>query len=69
MPTGVSTGAAAPRAATATAVAASASFDERWTAWQAKGAAHHRAVGLKMAVAAPILILVAAVVMYALLGR
>jgi hypothetical protein len=43
-------------------------FDERWAAWEAKGAAHDRAVRRKMAIAAPILI-VAAVVIYALLGR
>jgi len=46
-----------------------ASFDERWAAWQAKGAAHERAVRRKMAIAAPILIGVAAVLIYALLGR
>ncbi len=45
------------------------SFDERWAAWQAKGAAHERAVRRKMAIAAPILIVVAAIVIYALLGR
>jgi hypothetical protein len=45
-----------------------ASFDERWAAWQAKGAAHDRAVRRKMAVAAPILI-IAAIIVYALLGR
>jgi hypothetical protein len=44
-----------------------ASFDTRWVAWQAKGAAHDRRVRRKMAVAAPILIVVA-VVIY-LLGR
>jgi hypothetical protein len=46
-----------------------ASFDERWAAWQAKGAAHDRAVRRKMAIAALILSVVAAVVIYALLGR
>jgi hypothetical protein len=44
------------------------SFDQRWAAWQAKGAAHDRAVRRKMALGAPILI-VAAIVIYALLGR
>ena len=52
-----------------TAVPEPASFDERWAAWQAKGAAHDRAVRRKMAVAAPILIVVAAVVIYMLFGR
>ena len=58
--------AAPPQAAIFTAQAAS--FDERWAAWQAKGAAHEQAVRRKMAVVAPIL-LVAALVAYALLGR
>jgi hypothetical protein len=54
--------------AISTAKPEAASFDERWAAWQAKGAAHDRAVRRKMAIAAPILIAVA-VVIYALLGR
>ncbi len=58
-----------PQAAVSTAVPEEASFDERWAAWQAKGAAHDRAVHRKMTVAAPILIVVAAVVIYVLLGR
>ncbi|HET9362874.1 MAG TPA: hypothetical protein VFO58_24155 [Vicinamibacterales bacterium] len=58
-----------PRAAVSTAVLEAASVDERWAAWQAKGAAHDRAFRRKIAVAAPILIVVAAVVMYVLLGR
>jgi len=45
------------------------SFEQRWAAWQARGAAHDRAVRRKMTIAAPILILVAAAVAYALLGR
>ena len=64
----ISTVAVSPQAAIPTAVPEAASFDGRWAAWQAKGAAHDRAVRRKMAVAAPILIAVAAVV-YALLGR
>ena len=52
-----------------TALPESASFDERWAAWQAKGAAHDRAVRRKIVVAAPILIVIAAVVMYVVLGR
>jgi len=46
-----------------------ASFDERWAAWQAKGAARYRAVRRRMAIAVPILITVAAILAYALLGR
>jgi hypothetical protein len=45
------------------------SFDERWVAWQAKGAAYDRAVRRKMAIAGPIFLLVAAIVFYALIGR
>jgi len=60
---------ARPQAAISTAVAEAAGFDERWAAWQARGAAHDRAVRRKMTVAAPILIAVAAVVFYVLLGR
>jgi hypothetical protein len=65
----VLTVAAPPQAPMSTAVPEPASFDERWAAWQAKGAAHDRAFRRKSAVAAPILIVVAALVMYAVLGR
>jgi hypothetical protein len=58
---------AAPEAPTSTPTR-EASFDERWAAWQAKGAAHDRAVRRKMEIVAPILIIVA-VVIYALFGR
>ena len=44
------------------------SFDERWEAWRAKGAAHDRAVNRKLAIAAP-LIAVAGAILYALVGR
>jgi len=44
------------------------SVDERWAAWRAKGAAHDRAVRRKLTIAAPLLIIVA-VVFYALIGR
>ena len=44
------------------------SFDERWTAWQARGAAHERAVRRRMVFALPILAIVAAV-LYVLLPR
>jgi hypothetical protein len=43
------------------------SFDERWAAWQAKGAAHDRRFRRKLAVAAPIVIIVVAVIVFALL--
>jgi hypothetical protein len=46
-----------------------ATSEGRWAAWEAKGAAHDRALRRKTAIAAPILIVVAAVVIYALLGR
>ena len=42
-------------------------FDERWAAWEAKGAAHDRAFRRKLAVAAPIVIVVVAVIVAALL--
>jgi small-conductance mechanosensitive channel len=61
--------AAPAQALLSTPVPEGASFEERWTAWQTRGAAHDRAVRRKMAVAAPILIAVAAVVFYLLLGR
>jgi hypothetical protein len=60
---------AAPGTPTSIPLTESATFDERWTAWQAKGAAHDRAVRRKMAIAGPALLVVAALVMYALLGR
>jgi len=57
------------KVAASTVVGESAGFDERWAAWLARSAARERAFRRKMAFAAPILILVAAVVIYALLGR
>ena len=66
---------AAPEASTSTSTLVpepARSFDERWAAWQAKGAAHDRAVRRQLAIAAPSLIIVAAVIIYAiyaLLGR
>jgi hypothetical protein len=53
---------------TSTPIREPASFDERWAAWQAKGAAHDRAVRRRMAIALPIVIIVA-ILTYALLGR
>jgi hypothetical protein len=43
-------------------------FEERWAAWQARGAAHDRAVRRRVTIAAPILA-VAAAILYALLLR
>ena len=48
---------------------ASLSVDERWDAWQAKGAAHDRAVRRKLAIAAPFVAIVAAAIVYALVIR
>jgi hypothetical protein len=59
---------AAHEALTSTTIREPASFDERWAAWQAKGAAHDRAVRRRMAIVAPIVIIVA-VVIYALFVR
>jgi hypothetical protein len=46
----------------------SPSEGERWAAWRARGADHDRAVGRKLAIAAPILV-TAAAVLYAVLAR
>lgn len=46
---------------------AGSTFDERWAAWEAKGAAHDRAFRRKLAVASPLLIIVVAVIVAALL--
>ena len=60
---------AAPQPAPALATAPeSADFEQKWAAWQARGAAHDRALRRKIAVSAPFLI-IAAVIIYALLGR
>lgn len=69
MITDVQIAAERPREAIPIAGPEAASFDERWAAWRAKGVAHDRAVRRRMAIAAPILLIVVAVVMYALLGR
>jgi hypothetical protein len=50
------------------AVRESASVDERWAAWLAKGAAHDRVARRSMVIAAPIVIVVA-LILYALLAR
>jgi len=59
----------APEAPPSTTTREPASFDERWAAWQATGAARDRAVRRKMAIAGPIVIAVGSVLAYALLGR
>ena len=62
--------AAQPKAASPHIIAESPDFDERWAAWQAKGAAHERAFRRKMAVVIPILVAsAAALILYALVGR
>jgi hypothetical protein len=60
-----------PAAVSATSVRGeeARSFDERWAAWQAKGAARDRSARRKRAIAVPILLIVAAVLFYALIGR
>ena len=45
------------------------SADERWAAWEAKGIAQDRAFSRKVAIVAPILIIVAAIIVYVFLGR
>jgi hypothetical protein len=46
----------------------SSTADERWHAWQAKGAAHDRAVRRRLAIVVPI-VLLAAALLYALVVR
>ena len=58
--------AAAPPFALAPALESEATFDERWAAWQAKGAARDRAFRRKLAVAAPIVIIALAAIVFAL---
>lgn len=45
-----------------------ASFEERWAAWQARGAEHDRAVRHKVRIAIPVVVVVIAV-LYQLFGR
>ena len=52
-----------------TTAAESSDFDRRWAAWQARGAARDRAFRRKMAVVAPILVIVAVVIIYVLSRR
>lgn len=55
--------------ASALARSESEDFDQRWDAWQRKGAAHDRAVRRQLAVGAPVVIAVIAAVAYFLLQR
>jgi len=64
-----STAVASEKMVAPTALGESAGFEERWAAWQARGAAHERAFRRKMTFAAPILIVVAVVLLYGVLGR
>ena len=64
----VSAVAVPPLAAISAAIPEAENFDQRWAAWQTKGAAHDRAVRRKMVIAAPIVIAVAAV-LFMLFGR
>jgi hypothetical protein len=59
---------AAPQAPTFTPASESPNFDERWAAWQARGAARERAFHRRMVVLAPVVVGLAAIV-YLLLGR
>jgi len=52
----------------ASAVHEPLSVDERWAAWLAKGAAHDRVIRRRLAIAAP-LVIVVALILYALLAR
>ena len=61
--------AATLNAAVETVQAVPSRFDERWEAWQAKGAAHDRAVRRKLAIVGPVVAAIAAFVLYALVIR
>ena len=58
-----------PATAVTSVPPASSSFDERWQAWQAKGAGHDRDVRRKLAIAAPFFAIVAGAVLDALVIR
>jgi hypothetical protein len=64
----VPTVAAPPQAPSFAAAPESADFERRWAAWQAKGAALDRALDHRIALAAPILIIVVSA-LYAILQR
>ena len=59
--------AAAQPTTAAPALESEATFDERWAAWQAKGATRDRAFRRKLALAAPIVIIALAGIVFALL--
>ena len=65
----VPTGAALAQAPTFTTASKFADFEQQWTSWQAKSAARDRVVRRRMAVVAPVLIMLVAVMAYALVGR
>ncbi len=50
------------------AVVLTSSADERWRAWQAKGTAHDRVVGRRLAFVLPMIVVVGAL-LYALVVR
>jgi hypothetical protein len=52
---------------TARSEAVTASDEERWAAWRARGAAHDRAVRRKVSIAAPILAVVVAILYFGLI--
>jgi hypothetical protein len=58
-----------PGTSASATVSESAAFDERWAAWQTRGAARDRAARRKIAIAAPVLLVAVAVLFYAVLGR
>jgi hypothetical protein len=62
-------GAPALEPSVATIQAASPGFDERWKEWQAKGAAHDRAVRRKLTIAAPFIAIAAGAIFYAMAIR
>ena len=47
--------------------AGESTFEERWAAWQARGAAHDRAVRRRIAIVAPVIALVA-IILYGFLA-
>jgi hypothetical protein len=61
--------AASEKVVASTALGESAGFDERWATWQARGEAHDRAFRRNLFVAAAVVILVVAALMYAVPGR
>ena len=58
---------AVPQPSTSAATLSGTSFEQRWAAWEAKGAAHDRAFRRKLALAAPMVMVIAAIIIFALL--